>query len=121
MLKPGGVFIAQMVGGANNIRFNELLAAPPPEFGYITLDDTVQELQNAGLEIVKTEECFPEERYFDIGAIVFHLSVIKWQIEDFTVAKYRQKLGELHNMIQRDGYLATSAHRILIKARRKNS
>jgi SAM-dependent methyltransferase len=118
MLKPGGVFITQSVGGANNIRLNELLAAPPPEFRDWSLEGAVRQLQEAGLEIMRTEESFPEERYLDIGAIVFNLKVIKWQIEDFSVEKYRQQLGKIHNMIERDGYLAISAHRFFIKARK---
>lgn len=119
MLKPDGFFIAQMVGGLNNIRFNELLSAPSPEFDDVLLDETTRQLREAGLDIVHTEECFPEERYFDIGAVVFQLEVIKWQIEDFTVEKYRSALGEIHNMIEQDGYLPTLAHRIFIKAQKK--
>lgn len=119
ILKPDGIFITQQVGGANNIRFNELLDAPSPEFDDVLLENSVQQLTDAGLEIIQTEESFPEERYLDIGAVVFYLSVIKWQIEDFGVQKYHQQLGKIHNMIEQDGYLATSAHRFFIKAQKQ--
>lgn len=118
MLKPDAIFITQQVGGMNNIRFNELLDAPLPEFYEVSLEAAVRELKEAGLEIMRMEECFPEERYLDIGAVVFQLVVIKWQIEDFSVEKYRQQLGKIHNMIERDGYLAIKSHRFLIKARK---
>jgi len=118
VLKPTGIFITQQVGGANNIRFNELLDAPSPEFDDVLLENTVQELRDAGLEIIQTFEAYPEERYFDIGAVVFHLNVIKWQIEDFSIEKYHQQLGKIHNMIEQDGYLATLAHRFFIKAQK---
>lgn len=116
MLKPNGTFIMQAVGGKNNIRLNELLSAQSPEFDYVLLEPAIKQLEAAGLDITYSEEYFPEERYFDIGAVVFYLEVIKWQIEDFSVEKYRQELGEIHNMIERDGYLSTSAHSFIIKA-----
>lgn len=118
MLKPDGYFIAQAVGGDNNQRLNDLMGASLPEFHYIQLDPIVRELEQAGLTIIETQEFFPEERYFDIGAVVFYLSVIKWQIEDFSVDKYYDKLGELHNMIQRDGYLSIPSHSFFIKAKK---
>lgn len=117
-LTPNGIFITQQVGGKNNIRFNELMNAPEPIYGDVFLDDTVQQLTDAGLTILKTEEAFPEERYVDIGAVVFYLSVIKWQIEDFSIEKYRQQLGMIHNRIEQDGYFATLAHRFFIKAQK---
>ena len=117
-LKPKGIFITQQVGGANNIHLNELLDAPPPVYGDERLDKRVQELTVAGFDLIQVEEAFPEERYFDIGALVFYLSVIQWQIEDFTTEKYRQQLGKIHNMIEQDGFLATLAHRFFIKAQK---
>jgi SAM-dependent methyltransferase len=121
ILKPDGIFITQQVGGANNIRFNEYLDAPSPEFGNVLLENTVQQLTKSGFDIIHAEESFPEERYFDIGAVVFYLSVIQWQIEDFSTQKYQQQLGKIHNMIEQDGYVSTLAHRFFIKAQKKNT
>ena len=118
ILKPDGIFITQQVGGANNIRFNELMDAPSPEFDNVLLESTIQELTEAGFNILETKEYFPEERYFDIGAVVFQLSVIKWQIEDFSVKKYHQQLGKIHNMIEQDGYVSSLAHRFFVKAKK---
>jgi len=120
VLKPNGIFVTQQVGGRNNIRLNELLDASSPEFDYILLDSSVQQLTDEGLDIIHTHESFPEERYFDIGAVVFYLSVIQWQIEDFSLEKYRQQLGMIHNMIEQDGYLTTLAHRFYIQAQKPN-
>ncbi len=118
MLHSGGYFITQQVGGQNGMRLNKLLEAPLPEFHDISLERAVQKLEEAGLDIIQIEEAFPEERYLDIGAVIFHLKVIKWQIEDFSVEKYHRQLGKIHNMIEQDGYLAIPAHRFFIKARK---
>jgi SAM-dependent methyltransferase len=93
VLKTDGILITQQVGGLNNIRLNELLDAPSPVYGDILLENTIQQLTDAGFDIIHAEESFPEERYLDIGAVVFYLSVIQWQIDDFSVEKYRQQLG----------------------------
>lgn len=119
-LKPNGIFITQQVGGLNNIRFNELLDAPPPIYSEILLENTDQQLTDAGIDIIHAKESFPEEKYMDIGAVVFYLSVIKWQIEDFSIQKYHQELGKLHNLIEQDGFLATLAHGFFIKAQKPN-
>jgi SAM-dependent methyltransferase len=120
MLKPDGFFITQQVGGLNNIRFNELLNAPLPKYYEVSLKGYVRQLEKVGFEILRAEEHFPEERYLDIGAVVYNLKVISWQIEDFSVEKYRPQLGKIHNMIERDGYVAITAHRFFIKAQKKN-
>lgn len=119
VLKQNGLFITQQVGGKNCIRFNELLDAPDPIYNEILLDKSVNALEAAGFEIVQAEDYFPDERYLDIGAVVCQLSVIKWQIPDFSVERYYDKLAMLHNMIEADGYLSIPAHRFFIKAQKK--
>ncbi len=119
ILKPGGVFLTQQVGGRDNLRLNELLQ-DVVEYPYRdwTLDKMVAQLRHAGLEIVQAQECFPENVFQDIGAVVFYLRIIAWQIEDFTVEKYREKLYAIHQHIQRDGGLVTHSHRVLVEARK---
>ncbi len=119
VLKPNGFFITQQVGGKNSIRFNELLDAPPHVYHDFSLDGAVKELEDAGFDILLAEEYFPDERYLDIGAVVCQLSVIEWQIPDFSVERYYDKLGMLHNMIEADDYLSIPAHRFFIKAQKK--
>jgi hypothetical protein len=52
----------------------------------------------------------------DIGALVFHLKVISWQIADFSVEKYRDKLMKIHQHMQQHGGLKIRSHRFLIVA-----
>ncbi len=119
ILRPGGLFLTQQVGGQDNFRLNELLQDQPKyEFGDWTLEAMIQELTAGGLEILSSQEAFPEERFYDIGAVVFYLRIIQWQIADFSIEKYRPRLFALHEQIQRDGCLVTHGHRVLIEARR---
>jgi SAM-dependent methyltransferase len=119
ILKPGGVFITQQVGGENNFKLNELLQEKP-EFMYShwTLDFGVKQLTEAGFQILEQKNEYPETTISDIGALVFHLKIISWQITDFSVEKYHDKLVEIHNMIQKTGALKIKSHRFLIVAKK---
>ena len=117
VLKPGCHFITQQVGGRNDIRFNEILQEKVEFiYSYWTLDYAVNELVQSGFEIIQALEEFPETIYHDIGAVVFHLKVISWQVEGFTVEKYYDKLALIHNLIQETGKFAVNSHRFLVEA-----
>jgi SAM-dependent methyltransferase len=119
ILKSGGIFITQQVGGENNFKLNQLLQEKP-EFMYSnwTLDLAVKQLTEAGFQILEQKNEYPETTVTDIGAIVFHLKVIQWQITDFSVEKYYDKLVKIHNMIQETGSLKIKSHRFLIVAKK---
>ena len=119
LLKPGGIFLTQQVGGKNNIRLNELLQNQVHfPYSYWTKDVITHQLLVAGFELLSVKEEFPEAQFTDIGAVVFCLRIIAWQIEDFRVEKYRDKLLTLYNDIQAHGPLKVHEHRILVEARR---
>ena len=119
VLKPDGVFITQQVGGQNNFELNQLIQEKPEfKFSYWTLDMATKQLTDAGFQIIDAREEFPETVVTDIGALVFNLKVISWQIEDFSVEKYRDKLVQIHNMIHEQGELRIKSHRFLIVAKK---
>lgn len=118
-LKPNGIFITQQVGGENNFELNKLLQERPEfKFSYWTLNLAVRQLTDAGFQILEQKEEFPGTTISDIGALVFHLKIISWQIEDFSVEKYHDKLAEIHNMIQVSGGLRIKSHRFLVAAKK---
>ena len=119
VLKPGGRLLTQQVGGTNQMRLNQLLQEKPVHpYGYWTLDYARQQLETAGFQILDAREEFPETRFFDIGAVVYYLKAIPWQIEGFEPAQYLPRLAQIDEMIRRDGKLVTQQHRFLIEARK---
>lgn len=119
VLKPSGIFITQQVGGQNNFKLNELIQEKPEfKFSYWTLDWATNQLTDAGFQILDKREEFPETVITDIGALVFHLKVVSWQIADFSVEKYHNKLVQIHNLIQEKGDLRIKSHRFLIVAKK---
>jgi len=119
VLKPGGRFITQQVGGRNQFAFNQILQEEP-SFIYSdwTLETARQEVLEAGFYLLRAEEAFPPTRFYDIGAVVFFLKVISWQVPGFDPVLYEDKLRLIHQQIQREGYLETAAHRFIIEAQK---
>lgn len=119
VLKPGGYFITQQVGGKNNFELNELLQDKPEfQFSYWTPDLATNQLSDAGFQIIEQKEEFPETIFTDIGALVFYLRIISWQIDDFSVEKYYDKLVKVHNLMQEKGSLRIKSHRFLVVAQK---
>ncbi len=119
LLKPGGFFLTQQVGGCNNIRLNELIQDHVEfRYAYWTKNVMTRLLCDAGFEVITVMEDFPPARFIDIAAVVFCLRIISWQIADFSVDKYRQKLYAIHQDILAHGPLQVREHRILVEARK---
>jgi SAM-dependent methyltransferase len=119
ILKPGGLFITQQVGGHNEQQLNQLLHADlNPQIAGWNLAAAVQQLETAGFEIVEQHETYPETVFYDIGAVVYYLKAVPWQIPGFSVDTYYDHLLALHHTIQASGGITVTGHRFFIEARR---
>ena len=114
VLRPGGTFLTQQVGGGNLAAVNELLGAPPYPYAHWTLEAAVAALRSAGLVVPRAEEAFPGVTFTDVGALVFQLRAVEWQVPGFTVAAYRDALRRLHERMP----VTVAGHRFLIEAAR---
>jgi SAM-dependent methyltransferase len=120
VVKPGGFFITQQVGGQNNFELNVLFQEKPEfQYSHWTLDHAAKQLTEAGFQTLDQKDEYPETVITDIGALVFHLKVVSWQIADFSVEKYHDKLVQIHNRIQERGALRIKSHRFLIVAKKE--
>jgi SAM-dependent methyltransferase len=119
VLRPGGRFLTQQVGMSELSELNDFLGAPPysadPWWG---LDDEVRRLKGNGFEVTRVEQAHPASVFHDVGAIVYVLKVIEWQVPDFSVERYRGRLLALHDHIRTLGPFHAHADRCLIEARR---
>lgn len=119
VLKPGKSFITQQVGGRNCIELNEILQDEVDfQYSYWTLEYAIRELEESHLYILDQKEEYPQVEFRDIGAVVFYLKVISWQVSDFTVEKYYRRLIDIHNIIQETGKFIISEHRFYIEAQK---
>ena len=127
ILKPDCLFITQQVGDQTNRRLHELLGRTKPE-GYfyagepqkhaLNLKYAVQELEHAGWRVIIQQEEFYPMRYYDVGAIVYYLKAIPWEISDFSVEKYFDRLVEVHHLIQQEGFVDVLFHQFFMVAQK---
>jgi SAM-dependent methyltransferase len=122
ILKPGGVFITQQVGELDNLELNQMLQTNVPyHFTDWGLESETFRLLECGFAITRAEKSALTTRFLDIGAVVYYLKAIPWQIEGFSPETHAQGLIQLHNFIERQGVFVTTAHRFLIIARKEKS
>lgn len=120
ILKPGGTFITQQVGGGNNRQLSRFLLgeqAMVTDAGY-NLARTADELEQAGLKVLEQKEFYPELRFYDTEAIVYFAKIIEWEFSGFSVDRCFEKLCRLQEQIEEDGYVASREHRFFILARK---
>ena len=118
VLKENGYFVTQQVGGMNNIDINSTLGAIPPHYYNWCLLKTIEDLTNAGFKIVISDETIGYSRFYDIGSIVYYLKCIPWQIDDFSVEKYFDRLYLLDEYIKEHKYKDFINHRFYVVAQR---
>jgi SAM-dependent methyltransferase len=119
VIAPGGWFITQQVGDRNCSEVNEALQARTDALSALwTADLAAKQLEGAGFRIAVRKEEFPTAEFKDVGALVFYLKAIAWQVSDFTVEKYYDQLGEIHNTIKKTGSFRVKQHRFYIEAQK---
>lgn len=111
----GAVFLTQQVGSSNSSGLNARLGSPvcAPDWD-LAIAST--QLREQGFVVREALEDYPRMAFRDIGAVVFYLQAIPWQIPDFELPRYRARLFDLHRYIEQHGEFAVRAHRFLIVA-----
>jgi len=121
ILKPGGMFITQQVGGTNNAvlsrRFFPAYRSLVPDFN---LENEAAKFQEAGFEVVFQDEFFAVSEFFDVGAIVYFAKIIEWEFPGFSVETCLDVLYELQEEITAKGSVESSEHRFILVCRNKN-
>lgn len=118
VLRPGGIFITQQVGGCNNVSLSErLIDGYQPPFPKVQLDLFREALVNNGFQLLYSDEYFPISRYHDIGAVIYLAKVLEWEFPGFSVEKCFTKLCRLYEDWIKTGYIETREHRFINIAR----
>ena len=119
ILKPQGFFITQQVGQYDSIELNQFFGDETYKEWEWSLRYASKQLKKVNFEILDGKEALINEYFRDIGAVVFYLRLISWQIPNFDIKGNISKFKELHSIIQRDEQFSTHGHRFLIIARKK--
>ena len=105
ILKPGGYYVTQQLGGLTTVNLGMLLQGEKAtKLSNWNLKVFKERMVEGGFEIIDEADELNFGRYYDIGAIVYHLITCPWTVEDFTPEKYRDELFYLHEYIEKHGY-----------------
>lgn len=121
VLGPGGTYFAQHVGGGTNVEISEFFLGPLQPGNRRHHDVEAERAHAAGLQVVQCRNERLRLEFFDVGAMVFFLRKVIWTVPDFTVDRYRERLRDLHDQIERDGVFHSTMSRTLFEARKSSS
>lgn len=119
VLKPGGIFLTQQVGGENCADLAKRLCPDsPPAYPGFCLSGELPKFRDCGFEVLYSNEAHPLLRFFDIGAVVYWAKAIPWSFPNFSVDSHFQQLCALQDELTQNGSVCTLQHRFLIAARK---
>lgn len=119
LLKPGGVFVTEQVGGKNDRDLVEMvLPGTKVPFPHLNLKEQRKAFAEAGFQILQAEEAFRPITFYDVGAFVWFARIIEWEFPDFSVDRCFENLLKMHKTIENTGKIEGTIHRYLIVARK---
>ncbi len=119
VLRPGGSYFAQHIGPATMGELVEYFIGPQPQkWAEFHPDALRAQVAAAGLRVVDVRMERLRAEFFDIGAVVYFLRKVIWTVPDFSVARYRDRLAELHERIESQGPFVAHPTRVLVEARK---
>ena len=119
VLKPGGFFITQQVGGQNNRALSEtLIEGFKPAYPNWDLVHVADTLEQAGFEVLKKEEYFPKLTFWDTSAVVYFAKIIEWEFPGFGVEKCVDALKVIDKKIENSGFYVSTEHRFMLVAKK---
>jgi SAM-dependent methyltransferase len=121
VLESGGTYFAQHVGSRTNLEITEYFRRHPEPGDGRHHDAEADQARAAGLEVVQCRNERLRLEFFDVGAMVFFLRKVIWTVPDFTVERYRERLRDLHDQIERDGVFRSTMSRTLFEARKPSA
>ncbi|MEU0667738.1 class I SAM-dependent methyltransferase [Streptomyces lavendulocolor] len=120
VLRPGGTYFAQHVGPETVFELIEFFLGPLPDELRRKRhpDEEAAEARAAGLDVVDVRTERLRMEFFDVGAVVYFLRKVIWTVPGFTVDAYRERLRDLHGLIEAEGPFVAHSCRTLIEARK---
>ena len=117
VLSPGGTFLTQQVHG---MWLWDMQAAfdATPLFPDVSAAKYVPLLEAAGLTMTAVEEWEGRLVFADVGAIVYYLKAIPWEVPGFTVKTHLRYLFALQERVEAGEELGFHAARFLLEARK---
>lgn len=115
VLKPGGMFITQQVGGRNDEDLSQRLVGDNRHIDEAwDLEHAAKAVEETGFELLDKQEWFPKLKFLDVGALVYFAKIIEWEFPWFSVDSCFDELLELYKECMENGYIECTEHRFII-------
>jgi SAM-dependent methyltransferase len=115
VLRPGGVFLTQQMGGDPN-GYRVALGLSPVEPQVFDAPLARHQLETAGLRVLVAESGSARTTFADAGAFAYWLRAIPWLIEDFSISTYGAELAILDQRLTAAGPLTIEEPVFLVQA-----
>jgi len=116
LLRPGGWFVTQQVGGKETDSTRALLALPPQGPSW-DLQVASAQVTAAGMVVAGAAEELPTTGFTDVAALVAYLRSTPWAVPELDPVAMRERLGLLHERCAREGSVSVVGHRFWLRAR----
>lgn len=117
ILRPGGRFITQQVGGCNDLSLSKrLIKGFVPQFVGHTLENNIKALGQCGFTVLQSAQYVSPLRFFDVGAVVYFARIVEWEFPGFSVDACFEALCVLQAELAEQGFIETQEERFLISA-----
>lgn len=119
VLKSGGFFVTQQVGGQNNADLAEkVIGGYAPSFPGHNLGSNLKKIRAGGFRILHSEDCTYTTTYDDIGAVVYAAKILQWEFPGFSVERCFDNLCALQRTLEEKGKICATENRFLIVAQK---
>ena len=117
VLRPHGLFVTQQVGDSNYPELNRALGSQKaPNEARWNLRKAIKQIKTAGFRVTDSREARMEARFLDVGAIVYYLKAIPWQVPSFSIQSNHDALKRLDDTIRKHGSFRVTFPRFLVQA-----
>lgn len=119
ILKPGGIFITQQVGGHNDRELVDLLLPGTPiPYPRQNLREQTQCFLREGFSVLQSDEAYGSIRFYDVGALVWFARIIEWEFPGFSVDACFSQLLKAQQILETTGSVDGTTHRFLLVVRK---
>ncbi|MFL5736111.1 MAG: class I SAM-dependent methyltransferase [Actinomycetota bacterium] len=120
VLSPGSRFITQQRGEAGRVgsSWAELFERPSHPHERFTLSFAVEQLKEAGFEILRAEEADTPMTFRDLAGVVYYLRLVPWAVARFDPVRDRGFLVSIARKLESDGAVVVAGDQFLIDALR---
>ena len=118
VLRRGGQFLTQQVGAQDFAGLNERLGARL-SYPNWTLATARAQVEAAGLTVLRAEEWIGNAGFHDIGALIYYLRAVPWQVEGVSPERRDAALRRMHEEMSAGHPLHLESHRFLLLAEKR--